>query len=63
MAGSLLLMSSISRCNNRFFKFVSFVLFGREGTLTFLPNSSELFEEKYEGHWVNGKMAGYGKMR
>ena len=31
--------------------------------MTFTPNSSELYEEKYEGHWVNGKMAGYGKMR
>ena len=34
-----------------------------EGILIFPPNFAEYSGEKYEGHWKEGKMAGYGKMR
>ena len=37
--------------------------FCREGMLIFPPNVAEHSEEKYEGHWDCGKMAGFGKMR
>lgn len=34
-----------------------------EGVLIFPPNLTESSGEKYEGHWEDGKMSGYGKMR
>ncbi|XP_068688097.1 alsin-like isoform X2 [Montipora foliosa] len=34
-----------------------------EGMLIFPPNVAEHSEEKYEGHWNCGKMAGFGRMR
>ena len=40
-----------------------FFFFCSEGILIFPPNFAEHSAEKYEGHWEDGKMSGYGKMR
>ena len=46
-----------------FYLFHFFFFFCSEGILIFPPNFAEHSAEKYEGHWEDGKMSGYGKMR
>lgn len=50
-------------CHSEIIINLLFFFCSEAGILIFPPNFAEHSAEKYEGHWEDGKMSGYGKMR